>query len=426
MALSNPFAKRADRPITTSPAGSRRRRIFISYAPDWVVTILLWGLFYLLDKINGYRRLFSVTDTSLAHPYADPERVPVWLLAVLCGIVPAVFIILVAAFVRRSFWDGHNGILGLILGLGLTATFTNIVKITVGRPRPDLFARCILPPDLTSNPVHGLTSWTVCTTTDDGRLNEGFRSFPSGHSSFAWCGMWYLILYLAAKMEINNRQGFTYKSWLLLAPLSCATLVAVSRTMDYRHHATDVIAGAVIGLLGGWYAYRQYYPPLSHPLAYKPYSPRIPKSDPPPIPLHSHSRPRSRPSTEAMLRRHESQPSQAQFHFGGESCTSPVETLSERGAGAGYGPYTADGPDGPGGIVGMNGWNRQSHTLQQPQPQKQLQTQQTSITTKGPEIQSDRQRHEQGYTPQSNNNHLQGSMLAGSGGEGVEMVERTS
>lgn len=166
--------------------------------------------------------------------------------------------------------------------------------------------------------------------------------------------------------------------------------------------------------------------PLSHPLAYKPYSPRIPKSDPPPIPLHSHSRSRSRPSTEAMLRRHESQPSQAQFHFGGESSTSPVETLSERGAGAGYGPYTAAGPDGPGGIVDMNGWNRQSHSLQQPQPQQQLKTQQTSITTKTPEIQSDRQRQEQGYTPQSNNSHLQGSMLAGSGGEGVEMVERTS
>lgn len=68
-------------------------------------------------------------------------------------------------------------------------------------------------------------------------------------------------------MGINNRQGFTYKSWLLLAPLSCATLVAISRTMDYRHHATDVIAGAVIGLLGGWYAYRQYYPVRCFPLS---------------------------------------------------------------------------------------------------------------------------------------------------------------
>lgn len=45
MALSNPWAKQADRPITTSPAGSRRRRIFISYAPDWVITILLWVCF---------------------------------------------------------------------------------------------------------------------------------------------------------------------------------------------------------------------------------------------------------------------------------------------------------------------------------------------------------------------------------------------
>lgn len=203
-------------------------------------------------------------------------------------------------------------------------------------------------------------------------------------------------------MEINNRQGFTYKSWLLLAPLSCATLVAVSRTMDYRHHATDVIAGSVIGLLGGWYAYRQYYPvrslfllfpfpersliprlsahrsppeqPLSHPVAYKPYSPRIPKSDPSPIPLHSHSH--SRPSTEAMLRQHEFQPSQAQFQFGRESSASPVETLGERRAGGGY------GPDGPVGIVDMNGWNRQPY-----QPQ---QTQQTPTTIKDLEIQSDR------------------------------------
>ncbi|WVF67223.1 hypothetical protein IAT40_001971 [Kwoniella sp. CBS 6097] len=275
---------------------SRKTRIFLSYAPDWCLTIALWGLFYLLDKINGYRRLFDITDTSLAHPHADPERVPVWLLAVLCGIVPAVIIIFTAA-VRRSFWDAHRGLLGLVLGLALVATFTNIIKITVGRPRPDFFARCILPEGLTENPLHGLTSWTVCTQPDDSQLQEGFRSFPSGHSSFAWSGMWYLILYLAAKMRINNRTGYTYKSWLLLAPLSCCTLITISRTMDYRHHATDVIAGSILGILGSWYSYRQYYPALSHPQAYKPFSPRIPKDEV--IPMHH--RPR-RSSIEGMLR----------------------------------------------------------------------------------------------------------------------------
>ncbi|WVN91180.1 uncharacterized protein L203_106436 [Cryptococcus depauperatus CBS 7841] len=284
----------------TRPASSRRKRIILSYAPDWVLTILLWGLFYLLDKINGYRRVFDINDTSLAHPSVDHERVPVWLAGVVCGAVPAVIIIAIAC-IRKSFWDAHNGILGLVLALGLTVTFTDIIKITAGRPRPDLFDWCKLPTNLTQNPPHSLTSWRECTTTDDKTLRESFRSFPSGHSSFAWCGMWYLILWLAAKMRINNRKGFTWKSWLLLVPLSSSTLISLSRTMDYRHHATDVIAGGIIGVLAAWWCYRQYYPPLSHTQPHQPYSPRIPKEESL-IPLHN--RPSHRLSSEAMLNHH--------------------------------------------------------------------------------------------------------------------------
>jgi hypothetical protein len=69
------------------------------------------------------------------------------------------------------------------------------LQITVGRPRPDIVARCVPPLDYTSNPLFGLTSWTICTRTDE--LQEGFRSFPSGHSSFGWAGMWYLALFAA-------------------------------------------------------------------------------------------------------------------------------------------------------------------------------------------------------------------------------------
>lgn len=28
--------------------------------------------------------------------------------------------------------------------------------------------------------------------------------------------------------------------------------------MDYRHHASDIIAGSLLGILIGWYSYRQY------------------------------------------------------------------------------------------------------------------------------------------------------------------------
>ena len=62
------------------------------------------------------------------------------------------------------------------------------------------------------------------------------------------------------EMRINNRRGYTWKSWILLVPLIGACLISISRTMDYRHHSTDVIAGAILGILGAWYSYRQYHP----------------------------------------------------------------------------------------------------------------------------------------------------------------------
>jgi diacylglycerol diphosphate phosphatase/phosphatidate phosphatase len=45
--------------------------------------------------------------------------------------------------------------------------------------------------------------------------------------------------------------------------------------MDYRHHATDVIAGAIIGVISAWWGYRQYYPPLVSSKSWRPYPARI-------------------------------------------------------------------------------------------------------------------------------------------------------
>jgi hypothetical protein len=67
-------------------------------------------------------------------------------------------------------------------------------------------------------------------------------------------------LCLPVEMRVNNRRGYTWKAWVLLAPFTCGILVPVSRSMDYRHHATDLIAGSLIGILTAWVGYRSYYP----------------------------------------------------------------------------------------------------------------------------------------------------------------------
>jgi hypothetical protein len=44
--------------------------------------------------------------------------------------------------------------------------------------------------------------------------------------------------------------------------------------MDNRHHWQDVLVGCLVGLGFSFFAYRQYYPPLSAPDAHLPFEPR--------------------------------------------------------------------------------------------------------------------------------------------------------
>ena len=50
-------------------------------------------------------------------------------------------------------------------------------------------------------------------------------------------------------------------------------------------HATDVLAGSLLGLVAAYFSYRQYYPSLAAPYAERPYSPRVPREDR--LPVHA-------------------------------------------------------------------------------------------------------------------------------------------
>ena len=61
---------------------------------------------------------------------------------------------------------------------------------------------------------------------------------------------------------MDNR-GEAWKSLLVMVPILAATLVAVSRIMDARHHPFDVITGSLLGVACAIVSYHQYFPPLS-------------------------------------------------------------------------------------------------------------------------------------------------------------------
>ena len=114
---------------------------------------------------------------------------------------------------KRKLWEWHTGWLGLAMALASTWLITSGVKNLIGKPRPDLIARCI--PDLanfskyvvtgfpTTPQDSALVSHLICTNPDAGALDDGWRSFPSGHSSFSFGGLVYLSLFLASKMAIT-------------------------------------------------------------------------------------------------------------------------------------------------------------------------------------------------------------------------------
>ena len=106
--------------------------------------------------------------------------------------LPLVIIALWATAFRPTIHKLHITILGLATSILLSCFLTDFVKNAVGRPRPDLIARC-KPKDGT--PDHALVTIDVCTETDHQVLHDGWRSFPSGHSSLAFSGLGYLALY---------------------------------------------------------------------------------------------------------------------------------------------------------------------------------------------------------------------------------------
>lgn len=197
--------------------------------------------------------------------YKRPRRdsfVPVWVMIAIVIFVPLMFFIFTVV-VSRNYLDSTQSFLAWTLALSINAFFTETIKLAIGRPRPDFFYRCF--------PDGKVTEKFTCTkVTRD--IIDGRKSFPSGHSSFSFCSMGFLSLWLCGRLGALKRG---HERVLAIAacstPLIVAALVSVSRCLDNHHHWEDVIAGSLLGFVSSYICYTLYYYPLRSDLSGYPY-----------------------------------------------------------------------------------------------------------------------------------------------------------
>jgi membrane-associated phospholipid phosphatase len=144
----------------------------------------------------------------------------------------------VAWFIAGRRRGGYAAALILLNGIPVGLFYT-LGKWAVGRPRPYTSAQGLQPFEF--HPFnHGIRGlWTAAHN----------QSFPSGHACLAFA--------TAASLSFLWPRG----GWLFFL---LASLVGIERVLENAHYASDVVAGAMFGIIAAWTAQRALRPLAEH------------------------------------------------------------------------------------------------------------------------------------------------------------------
>ncbi|CAM6081806.1 unnamed protein product [Calypogeia fissa] len=272
----------ASRAVENIVSGLRWRDHFRYHIRDWIVIIICIILDVILNIIHPFARFVGkINIDSVSFPLKK-NTVPLWAVPIIALVIPAV-VFLGFLVKRRDKRDFHQALLGLLTAVAVTAVFTDAIKDGVGRARPDFFYRCF--PDGNDLYTPAPQSEVMCTG-DPATIREGHKSFPSGHSSWSFAGLGYLSFYLAGKLTLFDRRGYSSRIFIVLVPLLLAAMVAVSRVSDYWHHWQDVTVGGLLGFTIAYLSYKQFFPDFSDKMSAYPY-PYIQRNSPATLPTRT-------------------------------------------------------------------------------------------------------------------------------------------
>lgn len=248
---------------------STNRHRILQTIVDLIVIVIIFAVFGLVYLFQDPKiQYFTCDNTDIFYPYKT-DTVPFWAVGIFATFGPVLFIIPVELLnarllpglkkrkndAFRSFLICTFHSLSLfILGISLTLCLTEIGKRWIGRLRPHFISVC--QPDLTQlnctsttlsgiyyNPIY--TGGGFCTNTNAAAVKEARFSFPSGHSSYSWYCMTFLIIYIEARLFLLRLRYI--KPLIQLTAFIAAFVTMLSRVSDYHHRGSDVIGGTVLG-----------------------------------------------------------------------------------------------------------------------------------------------------------------------------------
>lgn len=243
--------------------GTNRHRHKLYHLTEAFLRVCLLLVFLELEERTPFIRKVQPEEIWLYRNPMTDSFVPGHLLWKFVTFVPLTAIIVGFALYRDKT-DLKAATLVATLAIPLNGVLTDIIKLLVGRPRPDFVYRC-WPGGVV--PEHAFDNEYLNCTGNPEVVIEGRKSFPSGHSSFSFSAWGFVFFYLSGKLGTFHCTRPS-SSWRLLLPLVFLVVpmaIAISRTADYHHHWQDVVVGSALGFSVIWMVYRQHYPPLSSP-----------------------------------------------------------------------------------------------------------------------------------------------------------------
>jgi membrane-associated phospholipid phosphatase len=198
---------------------------------EWVATFCLAACSVIVTRLVQPReRVPFFENFNERYPYSG-ETIGAPIVGILIILLPALAIALTALVLPRRIDLSLAG-MGFAQTLCLNLLITELLKVTVARPRPNFFSYCGF--DTSLGKCVGPLSYRR-----DARL-----SFPSGHASSSFASGTWMFLFIGSFQKGSALWTILIK----FIPLGMATFIAATRITDYMHHVSDVIAGSVLGI----------------------------------------------------------------------------------------------------------------------------------------------------------------------------------